>query len=153
MLVLGANIFFLTAEVIELVELCIQKLSLDHLNKWWIFIIIGPIVLPAQHNNVEENRNVPASSDICRPAEMRQSCVQTDSRAFHSPRVVFLPLIDPITLSKTASTVPYGEAIKMEIQLVLMDILPIINLCCEGDGSGGEVLQTNCCSRGGCALC
>lgn len=36
--------------------------------------------------------------------------------------------MDPITLSKTASTVPYGEAIVMVIQLFLMDTLSIMNL-------------------------
>lgn len=40
----------------------------------------------------------------------------------------FAALIDPITLSKTANTVPYGEAIEMEIQLFLMGTLSIINL-------------------------
>lgn len=89
-----------------------------------------------QHNNVEENRDVLASSDVCHHTEMRQSRVRTSGHAFHRPRVVFLALIDLITLSKTASAVPYGEAIEMEIQLVLMDTLPIINLCCEG-GWGG----------------
>lgn len=36
--------------------------------------------------------------------------------------------MDPITLSNTANTVPYGEPIEMVIQLFLMDTLPIINL-------------------------
>lgn len=36
--------------------------------------------------------------------------------------------MDPITLSKTANTVPYGEPIEMVIQLFLMDTLSIINL-------------------------
>lgn len=40
----------------------------------------------------------------------------------------FPALMDPITLSKTANTVPYGEAIEMVIQLFLMDTLLIINL-------------------------
>lgn len=93
-----------------------------------------------QHNNVDGNRDVLASSEVCCHAEMRQSHVHTDGHAFHSPRVVFLALIDPITLSKTASAVPYGEAIEMEIQLVLMDTLPIINLCCEGVGGAPDKL-------------
>lgn len=36
---------------------------------------------------------------------------------------VFLALIDPITFSKTANAVPYGEPIEMEILLFLMDAL------------------------------
>lgn len=40
--------------------------------------------------------------------------------------------MDPITLSKTASTVPYGEPIVMVIQLFLMDTLSIMNLWGEG---------------------
>lgn len=36
--------------------------------------------------------------------------------------------MDPITLSKTASTVPYSEAIVMVIQLFLMDTLSIMNV-------------------------
>lgn len=50
--------------------------------------------------------------------------------------------MDPITLSKTANTVPYGEPIEMEIQLFLMDTLSIINLW------GEKIFQTNCDSRG-----
>jgi len=46
---------------------------------------------------------------------------------------VFPALMDPITLSKTAQTEPYGEPIAMVIQLFLMDTLPIINLW----GGGG----------------
>lgn len=76
------------------------------------------------------------------------SCVHTTGRAFHSPCVVFLALIDPITLPKTASAGPYGESIEMEIQLVLMDTLAIINLCVGSRGGRwGVALQTNCCSR------
>jgi len=42
---------------------------------------------------------------------------------------LFFPaLMDPITLSKTANTVPYGEPIVMVIQLFLMDTLSIMNL-------------------------
>lgn len=40
----------------------------------------------------------------------------------------FPALMDPITLSKTANTVPYGEPIVMVIQLFLMDTLSIMNL-------------------------
>lgn len=36
--------------------------------------------------------------------------------------------MDPITLSKSASTIPYGEPIVMVIQLFLMDTLSIMNL-------------------------
>lgn len=36
--------------------------------------------------------------------------------------------MDPITLSKPASSVPYGDAIVMVIQLFLMDTLSIMNL-------------------------
>lgn len=36
--------------------------------------------------------------------------------------------MDPIILSKTANTVPYGEPIEMVIWLFLMDTLSIINL-------------------------
>lgn len=117
--------------------------------------MISHIVPPVQHNNIEEKQNVLASSDVCRHAEMRQSRVHTDAHTFSSPCVIFLALIDAISLSKAASAVPYGEAIEMEIQLVLMDTLPIINLCCVcgAEGGGEGVLQTNCSSRGGRTLC
>lgn len=60
---------------------------------------------------------------------------------------VFLALIDPITFSKTANAVPYGEPIEMEIQLFLMDALnnkPV---------GGKNIFQTNCGSRGERTLC
>lgn len=108
-----------------------------------------PLVLLGQRNTVEEDRLLLASADICRRSAMRQSRVHTAGRTFHSPRVVFLPLIDPITLPKTASAGPYGESIEMEIQLVLMDTLAIINLCVGSRGGRwGVALHTNCCSRG-----
>lgn len=97
------------------------------------------MVLLGQRNTVEEDRRLLASADICRRSLMRQSGVHTAGRAFHSPCVVFLALIDPITLPKTASAGPYGESIEMEIQLVLMDTLAIINLCVGGGRWGGSV--------------
>lgn len=93
-----------------------------------------PLVLPGRRGAVEEDRHLLASADTCRRAPMRQSGVHAAGRAFRRPCVVFLALIDPITLPKTASAGPYGKAIEMEIQLVLMDAPAIINLCV---GSGG----------------
>lgn len=59
------------------------------LNKWWTFIIIGPIARPVQHNHLKENWDILASSDVWRHAEMRQTRVHTDRHAFHSPCVFF----------------------------------------------------------------
>lgn len=99
------------------------------LDKRWTVIIMRPLILLVQHNNVEGNWRW-RSAILRLPAH-------TDGHAFHSPCVVFLALIDPITLSKTASAVPYGKSIEMEIQLVLMDTLAIINLRVAGGGGGG----------------
>lgn len=68
--------------------------------------------------------------------------VHTKDHASYSLLHFFPALMDPITLSKTANTVPYGEPIEMEIQLFLMDTLSIINLW------GEKIFQTNCDSRG-----
>ena len=74
----------------------------------------------------------------------------TKEYASYGPLHFFPALMDPITLSKTANTVPYGEPIEMVIQLFLMDTLSIMGV---KDCVGGKIFQTNCSSRGKRRLC
>lgn len=64
-----------------------------------------------------------ADSNVCLHTWAHQIVRTHKGTCILQSRAVPLALIDPITFSKAANAVPYGEPIQMKIQLFLMDTL------------------------------
>lgn len=100
-----------------------------------------------QKKKVKRNWHVLAVPDVYWHTYTHQIVHVYKRTCILQSHAVFLALIDPITFSKTANAVPYGEPIEMEIQLFLMDAL-------NNKAVGGKnIFQTNCGSRGERTLC